>query len=57
MSRENAPSEIKREYEDATKTALAYLQAVGVVEPDEDSTPDYREPETGTLLDGFGAWT
>ena len=53
MSRENAPSEIKREYEDATKTALAYLQAVGVVEPDEDSTPDCREPETGTLLDAI----
>ena len=53
MSRANERSGVKCEYEDATKTALAYLQAVGVVEPYEDSTPEYREPETNILPDAI----
>ena len=53
MSRANARSGIKGEYEEAKETARAYLKAVGVVEPYEDSTPDYREPETGTLPDAI----
>ena len=55
MSGANERSGVECEYEDATKTALAYLQAVGVVEPyeDEDSTPEYREPETNILPDAI----
>ena len=53
MSGANERSGVEFEYEDATKTALAYLQAVGVVEPYEDSTPEYREPETKILLDAI----
>ena len=53
MSGANERSGVECEYEDATKTALAYLQAVGVVEPYEDSTPEYREPETNILPDAI----
>ena len=53
MSGANERSGVEFEYEDATKTALAYLQAVGVVEPYEDSTPEYREPETNILPDAI----
>ena len=49
MSGANERSGVEFEYEDATKTALAYLQAVGVVEPYEESTPEYRERETATM--------
>ena len=49
MSGANERSGVEIEYEDATKTALAYLQAVGVVGPYEDSTPEYRERETATM--------
>ena len=55
MSGANERSGVECEYEDATKTALAYLQAVVVVEPyeDEDSTPEDREPETNILPDAI----
>ena len=53
MSPANERSGVEFEYEDATKTALAYLQAVGVVEPYEDSTHGYCEPETRIPLDAI----
>ena len=49
MSDADAPSEIEIEYEEAKKTAYAYLRAVGVLDPDKISTPGYREREIRAL--------
>ena len=46
MSRANARSGIEDEYEEAKETARVYLEAVGVLGLDEDSTSEYRELET-----------
>ena len=43
MSDTNALLDIKSEYEAAKETASAYLQAVGVLNPDEISTHEWRE--------------
>ena len=43
MSGANERSGVEFEYEDATKTALAYLQAVGVIGPDQFSAREFRE--------------
>ena len=48
MSRANALSEIKREHEEAKKTARAYLRAVGVLGPGI-RTDEYREREVRTI--------
>ena len=53
MSRANARSGIEDEYEEAKETARVYLEAVGVLGPDEDSTSEYREPETRIPLDAI----
>ena len=53
MSRANARSGIEDEYEEAKETARVYLEAVGVLGPDEDSTSEYLEPETRIPLDAI----
>ena len=53
MSDTNALSDIKSEYEAAKETASAYLQAVGVLNPDEISTHEWREREVRIMRDAI----
>ena len=51
MSGTDAQSDIESEYEKAKNTARAYLKAVGVLEPDEISMPEFRESQTRKMED------
>ena len=51
MSRSNAQSEIKGEYEEAKKTARVLLRAVGVLGPNRISPKGYRESEERAIRD------
>lgn len=53
MSDTNALLDIKSEYEAAKETASAYLQAVGVLNPDEISTHEWREREVRIMRDAI----
>ena len=57
MSRADARSEIEGEYQDAKKTARAYLQAVGTLGPWIEAT-DYRERQTRAIRHAMlESWT
>ena len=51
MSDADARSDIEREFEDAVKTADAYLRAVGVLDPIAISETEYREREIRAMRD------
>ena len=53
MSVAGAGFDIKSEYEAAKKTATAYLQAVGVLNPDGISTHEWREREVRIMRDAI----
>ena len=53
MSDADARSDIEREFEDAVKTADAYLRAVGVLDPIAISETEYREREIRAMRDNI----
>ena len=53
MSDADARSDIEREFEDAVKTADAYLRAVGVLDPIAISETEYREREIRVMRDNI----
>ena len=53
MSDADARSDIEREFEDAVKTADAYLRAVGVLDPIAISDTEYREREIRVMRDNI----